>query len=350
MGAGTKGCRPLFTDHLLVPAAPCEWALTSPMARQILPFVPVLEAVPNVSEGRDLGLIRELVDMIDAHDVEVLDWSADRDHHRAVITFIGPPQDVEAACLTVARFTRDAIDLRLHRGAHPRVGALDVLPLVPLYDISMPEAVASAMRIGEGISELGVPVYHYGEASTPPGRNLAGLRTGGFEALAVAWPSDRRPDWSAGLQAAHPTAGATCVGARPVLLAWNVFVEGITLEDARGIAAQIRERGGGFAGLRALGLWLEGSGRIQVSMNLEDPWRTSPLDVFDRITAEVSRNGGEVVETEVIGMVHDTLVLPDSSGRLKLPDPGSARILSQRVAAHVAARRGGLTETSDLIV
>lgn len=320
------------------------------MACQPLPSVPVLEAVPNVSEGRDLGLIRELVDTIDAHDVEVLDWSADRDHHRAVITFIGPPQAVEIACLTVARFTRDAIDLRLHRGAHPRVGALDVLPLVPLQDVSMLDAVASAVRIGKGISELGVPVYHYGQASTPPGRDLAGLRRGGFEALSVAWPSDRRPDRSAGLHAAHPTAGVTCVGARPVLLAWNVFAEGITLEAARDIAARIRERGGGFAGLRALGLWLEGSGRIQVSMNLEDPLNTSPLAVFDRIDAEVSRIGGDVVETEVIGMVPDTLVLPDSVGRLKLPDPGPARILSQRVAAHVATRRGGLTETSDLIV
>lgn len=312
--------------------------------------VPVLEAVPNISEGRDLGLIRDLVERIDAHDVEVLDWSADPDHHRAVITFIGPPPAVEAAAVDLARFARDHIDLRAHRGVHPRVGALDVLPFVPLHDLSMPDAVASAWRVGEEIERLGIPVFHYGEASDPPGRGLAALRRGGFEALTSGWPDDRKPDRSAARQAAHPTAGVTCVGARPVLLAWNVFVAGLTVEAARGIAASIRERGGGFDGLRALGLRLSGSGRVQVSMNLEDPIRTSPVAVFDRIAAEVARIGGEVVETEVIGMVPDTLVLPDSAGRLKLPDPGPARILSRRVAAHAAARRGGRTETSDRTV
>lgn len=313
-------------------------------------LVPVLEAVPNISEGRDLGLIREAVEAVASHDVEVLDWSSDRDHHRAVITFIGPPKDVEAAAVSLARFARDHIDLREHRGVHPRIGALDVLPLVPLHDVSMADAVASAHRVGRGIEELGIPVYHYGAASEPAGRGLAELRRGGFEALESGWPEDRRPDRPAGRETAHPSAGVTSVGARPVLLAWNVFIDGLIVEDARAIAASIREQGGGFPGLRALGFELEGSGRIQVSMNLENPFRTSPLAVFDRIAAEVARREGEVVETEVIGMVPDTLVLPDSVGRLKLPDPGSARVLSQRLAGHVAARRSGRTETPDLPV
>ncbi len=314
------------------------------------PSIPVLEAVPNISEGRDLGLIRDLVERIAAHDVEVLDWSADPDHHRAVITFIGPPGAVEDAAVDLVCFVRDHIDLRNHRGVHPRVGAVDVLPFVPVHDLSMADAVASAWRVGEEIERLGIPIFHYGEASAPPGRGLAALRRGGFEALTSGWPVDRQPDRSAGREAAHPTAGVTCVGARRVLLAWNVFVDGLAVEDARAIAASIRERGGGFEGLRALGLRLAGTGRVQVSMNLEDPVRTSPVEVFDRIAAEVARIGGEVVETEVIGMVPDTLVLPDSAGRLKLPDPGPARRLSQRVAAHVAARRSGRTETSDRTV
>ena len=304
--------------------------------------VPVLEAVPNISEGRDLGLIREMVDLISVYDVEILDWSADPDHHRSVITFIGPPSAVEVAAVSLAEFARDHIDLRKHRGVHPRIGALDVLPLVPLHDISMADAVASARRVATGISDLGVPVYHYGYASSPSGRNLANLRRGGFEDLANGWPPDRLPDQTAGRPAAHPTAGVTCVGARRILLAWNVFAEGITLQDARSIAATIREQGGGFAGLRALGLDLEVSSRIQVSMNLEDPFRTSPLDVFDAITGEVAALGGEVTETEVIGMLPDPLVLRDCEDRLKLPDPGHARRLSQRVAEHVTARRGGL--------
>lgn len=312
--------------------------------------VPVLEAVPNVSEGRDLGLIRDLVDTIAAHGVEVLDWSADADHHRSVITYIGPPGAVEAASVATALFARDHIDLRVHRGVHPRVGALDVLPLVPLHDLSMSDAVASALRVADRVGALGIPVFLYGAASTPPGRGLAALRRGGFEGLTESWPPDRIPDRSAGRPAAHETAGVTCVGAREVLLAWNVFVEGVSHSEAQAIARSIREVGGGFSGLRALGLRLEGSGRIQVSMNLEDPTRTSPLAVFDAISAEVARIGGRVTETEVIGMVPDTLVLPDSAGRLMLPDPGPARTLSQRVAAHVAARRGGPTETSDLTV
>lgn len=311
-------------------------------------MVRVLEAVPNFSEGRDLGVVEGLVDSIASHDVEVLDWSADPDHHRSVVTFIGAPLDVEAAALSAARFAIDHIDMRSHDGVHPRVGALDVLPFVPLHGLVMTDAIDSAHRVGRGIAEMGVPVFFYGEASRPPGRGLAGLRRGGFEALAEGWPPDRRPDLPPGARGPHPTAGVTCVGARRVLLAWNVVVSGIDVSDAREIAARIRERDGGFKGLRALGLRLEGQNRVQISMNLEDPDRISPIDVFDRIEAEVRARGGDVVETEVIGMMPDTLVLPDSAGRLKLPDLGRARVLSHRVAGYVSARSDERTETPDI--
>jgi len=148
--------------------------------------------------------------------------------------------------------------------------------------------------------------------------------------------------------APHPSAGVTCVGARPVLLAWNVFVAGVDVAQAREIATLIRERDGGYLGLRALGLELATGGRIQISMNLEDHERTPPLVVFDRIRAEIQRRGGRVIETEVIGMMPDTLVLPNSQDRLELPDLGPARVLSHRVAEHVAKRAGGRTETSDI--
>lgn len=312
-------------------------------------MIPVLEAVPNFSEGRDLAKVEALVDLIGSHDVEILDWSADPDHHRSVVTYIGHPDAVEAAALAAARFAVEHIDLRRHRGVHPRVGALDVLPFVPLHDLRMDDAVASAHRVGAAIaSSLDVPVYFYGQAASPPGRGLAELRRGGFEALAGGWPAGRKPDLPPDAAGPHPTAGVTCVGARPVLLAWNVVVSGIDVEAAREIAALIRERDGGFPGLRALGLRLAAQDRVQISMNLEDPERILPLDVFDRIEAEVRSRGGDIVETEVIGMMPDTLVLPDSAGRLKLPDLGTARVLSRRVAEYVSARSGERTETPDI--
>src|SRR5688572_19886282 len=150
-------------------------------------MVKVLEAVPNFSEGRDLAKVRALVDTIAAEGVDVLDWSADPDHHRSVVTYIGDPPRVEAASLAAARFALDHLDLRRHAGVHPRVGALDVLPFVPLEGTDMEDAVSSAHRVGAAIGALGVPVFYYGMASSPPGRGLAALRAGGFERLREAF-------------------------------------------------------------------------------------------------------------------------------------------------------------------
>jgi glutamate formiminotransferase len=310
-------------------------------------MVKVLEAVPNFSEGRDVEKVRALVDVIERAGVEVLDWSADPDHHRAVVTYIGDPLRVEAASLDAARFALEHIDLRRHHGVHPRVGALDVLPFVPLQGLEMADAVASARRVGAELGRMGIPVLYYGMASTPPGRSLADLRRGGFEALAAGFPADRRADEPPGAAAPHPTAGVTCVGARGVLLAWNVFLEGVDVAAAREIARKIRERDGGFGGLRALGLHLAEQDRVQISMNLEDPVGASPLDVLAAIDREVAARGGRIVETQVIGMVPDTLVHPPSVNRLVLPDLGPARVLSHRVAQHVQGRTRGRTETSD---
>jgi glutamate formiminotransferase len=310
-------------------------------------MVRVLEAVPNFSEGRDLAKVRALVDTIAAAKVDVLDWSADADHHRCVITYIGEPRLVEAASLAAARFALEHFDLREHRGVHPRVGALDVLPFVPLENVRMEDAVASARRVGERIGRMGVPVFYYGMASDPPGRRLSTLRKGGFEGLERSFSAGLRPDQPPGADRPHPSAGVTCVGAREVLLAWNVYLEGIGLADARAIAAKIREASGGFPGLRALGLHLPGCDRVQISMNLEDPARTSPLAVFEAIESEAAVRGGRVVETEVIGMAPDALVYPGAVNRLLLPDLGPARVLSRRVAQHVSERSSGRTDIPD---
>jgi glutamate formiminotransferase len=310
-------------------------------------MVKLLECVPNFSEGRDLAKVRSLVETISREGVEILDWSADADHHRSVITFMGDPDEVERAALAAASFALRHIDLRHHEGVHPRVGALDVLPFVPLAGASMEDAVVVAHRVGARLGDMGLPVFYYGMASRPPGRSLAELRRGGYEGMRDGFAAGVSADEPPGARKPHPTGGVTCVGARGVLLAWNVFVEGLNLADVRAIAAGIRERGGGFAGLRALGLYLPNRNRLQISMNLEDPDRTSPVMVFDEIERRVTALGGRIVETEVIGMAHDTLVHPAVVNRLVLPDLGPARVLSRRVAQHLSKRTSGRTVIPD---
>ena len=308
-------------------------------------MVPVLEAVPNFSEGRDIGWIQELVQVIAANGVEVLDWTADRDHHRSVVTYIGAPKDVEAASIAAALFAIEGIDLRSHEGVHPRIGALDVLPFVPLHDLTMDSAVQSACSVARRLAAAGVPVYLYGEARSEGAswgatRSLASIRRGGFEALKWGFPPGREPDLPAPQRPdrPHPTAGATCVGARSVLLAWNVFVEDISLDALQTIAGRLRESGGGFKYLRVLALALPEMERLQISMNLEKPELTSPYDVFDAIEDRVEASGGRVIETQVIGMIPDPLVLPAAADRFRLLHPGESRFLSRRVSEYVSVR------------
>lgn len=306
----------------------------------------ILEAVPNFSEGRDVATVEAIVGAIMDAGADVLDWSADPDHNRAVVTLVGTPETVERAVVAGAQVAVERIDLRRHQGVHPRIGALDVLPFVPLVGLGMDDARASAHRVGKILArELGVPVFFYAQASEPPGRGLAELRRGGFEAMVDGWPEGRTPDvlppdWTH--PGAHPTAGATCVGARELLLAWNVVLDGVDMADARRIARTIRETGGGFAGLRALAFELASRDAIQISMNLEDVRRVSPLDVFEAIEAMAAEAGGRVVETEVIGMLPDELIFPAAAQRLSLPGAASERLLSRRLVRHLADRGGPL--------
>jgi glutamate formiminotransferase len=307
----------------------------------------LLEAVPNFSEGRDPAVVLAIVDAMKAAGADVIDWSADADHHRSVVTLVGAPHVVENAAVEGARVAVERIDLNRHEGVHPRVGALDVLPFVPVAGASMADARASARRVGRRISqELGIPVYFYGAASEPPGRPLSALRRGGFETLRAAWPMDRPADlapegWPhAG---AHPTAGVTCVGARPVLLAWNIFVTGIDHEAARLIARSVRENAGGFLGVRALALRLPAANRLQISMNLEDVEITPPMDVFRRIETLLHQQGGAVEETEIVGMLPDQLLWGAAADRLKLAPETAARLLS-RALVDVLTREGRVSQ------
>lgn len=298
----------------------------------------LVETVPNFSEGRDPTFLTDVAAAMTGEGVEVLDASRDPDHHRSVVTAVGAPDAVRRALTAAARVALARIDLRRHRGVHPRVGALDVAPVVPLAGTPREIAVATARQVGEELADLGIPVWFYGWSAPEP-RTLSELRRGGFEALASGFPDQRPPDLPRGATAAHPTAGVTCVGARPLLLAWNVEIRGLTRSRLAEIAGRLRASAGGFPGLRALALELEEQGRVQLSMNLEEVEIRDPVAVFEAIEAEVAGAGGSVTGTEVIGMIPDALVFPAADRRLHLLDAGPERLLSRRVAMHLARHR-----------
>lgn len=299
----------------------------------------VLEAVPNFSEGRDLAVVEAIVDAMAGAGATVLDWSADPDHHRSVVTIVGTPSQVEEASIAGARIAFQKIDLRRHDGVHPRVGALDVLPFVPLVGLTLEHANQVAHRVGRRIvDEFGVPVYFYGYSSIPPGRSLGNIRRGGFEVLRDRWtaePPDLLPgDWPH--PGAHPQLGVACVGARTVLLAWNVFVSGLTLAVAKRIAVALREANSGLTGVRALALHLPRRNALQISMNLEDPSRTEPSIVFQRVEQLVVDEGGQVTETEIIGLMPDQLALSVAAARMKLERGAEERLLSRKLVEYLS--------------
>ncbi len=302
-----------------------------------------MEAVPNFSEGRSPEFVSAAAEAFARTGCDVLHTTRDPDHNRCVITVIGGPEEVEEGAVAAARIAREWIDMRKHRGVHPRVGALDVLPFVPLRGVEMLQAVALARRAATRIARLGIPVYYYAEASEPPGRTLASIRRGGFEALVAQAAAGRDcadvpgigGDGAPAHLHAHSTVGAACVGARGALLAWNVDIDGVSLKEARGIAAAVRETGGGFRGLRAMAHFLPEQGRMQVSMNLETPEAVDPLEVFEAIGARAAGLGGSVAGTEVIGLAPDAITDPVAK-TMGIRDWSPDRILSRRVAARLS--------------
>ncbi|MEX2146765.1 MAG: glutamate formimidoyltransferase [Candidatus Rokuibacteriota bacterium] len=266
------------------------------------PPAPLLECVPNVSEGREASVIRRLARAAEDGGAVLADVHSDADHHRSVFTIIGPGDAVERSVLALALAAVALVDLTKHRGVHPRIGAVDVIPFVPLRGASMRDAVAAAHRVGRRLAaEANLPVFFYGEAAVQPGRReLPGLRVGGFEGLAARLSAPGgRPD--AGPALPHPTAGATVVGARAPLIAFNAVLDGDDVAAAQAIARAIRESSGGLPAVRAMGVRLTSRGLAQVSMNLLDHRRTPPRMVSERIETEARRLGRSVREYELVG-------------------------------------------------
>ncbi len=297
---------------------------------------PLIECVPNFSEGRRPEVIAALAAAVTGvPGARLLDVSADPDHNRVVLTFVGRAVPVfEAACRS-AEVALAHIDLRLHRGVHPRIGAVDVIPFVPLYDASLDECVALARRLGDLVAtRLALPVYLYAAAAQAPDRrNLVQIRRGEFEGLQQGMTRpDRRPDF--GPARVHPTAGAVAVGARDVLIAYNVNLRATDLRAAQMIAKVVRESSGGLPAIQALGFRLPSRGLVQVSMNLLDYRTTSLQAAFDRVAAEAARWGIEVEDSELIGCAPRDALPPDPCEALRLRPLRPGQILDPPRLAH----------------
>ena len=295
---------------------------------------PLIEAVPNFSEGRRADVLDALVEAVQAPGVTLLDWSADADHHRSVITVAGAPGDVVEGVFRAATVAAERIDLREHTGTHPRLGALDVAPLVPLAGIALDECVAWARRLGARIGdELGLPVYLYEAAAARPSRRLlADVRRGEYEALVreIGEPH-RQPDFG---PARVGPAGATIVGARNFLIAFNVYLQTDDVRIACRIARAIRERDGGLPGVRALGMLVHG--RAQVSVNLVDFERTALVDVVEAVAVQAVLHETAVDHSELIGLIPRAALpsvdLEEAARRLRLPGLRSEQVLEEALA------------------
>ena len=294
----------------------------------------IVECVPNFSEGQRKEVVDAIVQAIaSVPGVRLLDQEMDASHNRCVITFLGDRVSVAEGAMAGARKAVELIDMNRHHGEHPRVGALDVLPFVPVAGVSMEQCVELARAVGKRIAdELGVPVYLYEAAATRPERkDLPNVRRGEYEGLKADIETDpgRKPDF--GPARMHPTAGATVVGARPILIAWNVNLATTDVRVARRIAKAIRESDGGLPAVRAKGFDLADRGLVQVSMNMIDYRKTSLLRVFEEIQRLAAAEGVAVAESEVVGLVPLEPLMEAATAHFKLANFHRSQILETRL-------------------
>lgn len=291
----------------------------------------IVECVPNFSEGRRPEVVAAIADEISGvPGVKLLDTTRDPDHNRSVITFAGRARAVKEAAFRACAKATELIDMSVHRGVHPRIGATDVIPFIPLKGVSVDECVILAKGLARRIATvLGIPVYLYGEAAQRPDRRaLPEIRRGNLERLRAEISSpERHPDF--GEARLHPTAGATAVGVRKILVAFNVELETGDVEIAREIARRVRESGGGLSNVRAIGVPLESRGTAQVSMNILDYEATPIYRAFELVKAEARRLGTTVTSSELIGLVPEDALVDSAEYYLGLKGWSRSRTLER---------------------
>jgi glutamate formiminotransferase len=292
----------------------------------------LLECVPNISEGRDQDKIAWIAEEIRKHEkVKLLDVSSDRDHHRTVFTFIGEPLAVKDAALSFALKGIELIDMREHRGAHPRLGAVDVVPFVPIQGMEMEEAVYLAREFGKELGRKGISVFFYEKAATCPERKeLPSIRKGEYEGLKERLNDPKwRPD--EGPNSFNPKSGATVVGARFPLVAYNVNLKTEDLTLAKEIAKKVRFKDGGFPHVRAMGVDLKDKGMVQVSMNLTNYRVTNIPQVYEFIKKEALKRGVEIEGSEIVGLIPLGVLEGIAQYYLKYPQFSIHQVIEQRI-------------------
>jgi len=293
----------------------------------------VIECIPNVSEGRRPEIVAAMADAIRAvPTARLLDFSSDASHNRSVFTFAGDAPGVERAVLALFERAVADIDLRAHKGEHPRMGAVDVVPFVPIEGVTMAECVELAKKVGATIADrFGIPVFLYEEASTNPLRkNLEDIRRGEFEGLAAKMATEGwAPDF--GPSKPHPSAGASVVGARMALIAYNINLATDRLDVAKKIAAGIRQSSGGFRFVKAAGFTLGDRQIVQVSMNLTNYEKTPIFRVFEVVKREAARYGVNVLESEIVGLVPSAALHAAAEFYLQLEGFKSEQILENKL-------------------
>lgn len=293
----------------------------------------LIESVPNFSEGRREEIVKEIIKEAEETDnVWVFNWSMDHDHNRSVVTIVGEPQAVGEATFKMSKKAVELIDLNHHTGEHPRMGAVDVIPFVPIKETTMEECVQISKEVGKRIGEeLNLPVYLYEKSASNPSReNLADIRKGEFEGF---FEKIKSPDWSPdfGPNEVHPTAGVVAVGAREYLIAFNVNIGTKDIKIADNIAKAVRNSSGGYKFVKAIGVELKEKGIVQISMNMTN-YKKSPLyRVFETIESEAERYGVSIVGSEIIGMIPMDVMIQTCKFYLKIDDLSGDKVIENKL-------------------
>ena len=293
----------------------------------------IMECVPNFSEGRDLQKIDKIVAPFRGKQgVKLLDYSNDEDHNRLVVTVVGEPEPLRDAVLEAIGVAVELIDLNHHQGQHPRMGAVDVVPFIPIRNVTMEEAVALSKEVGKEVAKrYNLPVFLYEKSASAPHReNLAAVRKGEFEGMAE---KIKQPEWHPdfGLAERHPTAGTVAIGARMPLVAYNINLNTPSLEIAHDIAKKIRFIGGGLRYCKAMGVELKDRGITQVSINMTDYTRTALYRAFELVRVEARRYGVSIVGSEIIGLVPMEALIDTASYYLGLENFSMGQVLEARM-------------------